>query len=202
MAIYHDAYLFLADDFAEFLKQHEKVNPEEMVLEFMQDEFVLKLSDDYGSWDYQGVKTTLAEYKEHKSSLATFEFIVFLYKYLSSFSKHPDGLGSSWRAIDDENSLDENARKSLVNGHRFSSFVRNWEIDELAIWKDLSGEISPPSTASSLGFLNRDEVISLYQTVKDCKATNKEGEIAFSKTLTMLEAALEAKTGLCLIKSG
>jgi hypothetical protein len=206
MAIYHDAYLFSADDFAKFLREHEKAELEAKVLEYMQDEFVLKLCDNYGSWDYQGVKTYLDEYKEEKSRLTNFEFILFLYKYLSTFSKHPDGLGSLWRVILDEASILENTRRSLVNGQPFDTFVRDWKIHELGVWRALDGEIAPPSTASSLGFMTKEEVLRVQQEILEIKAKlgtdKKELDFALSKSLSMLQSAIENKLGLCLILSG
>ena len=68
MAIYHDAYLFSADDFAKFLKKHD-TEPKQLgaiALQYHQDQFVQELCDRYGSWDYQGVETYLNEYKGNK----------------------------------------------------------------------------------------------------------------------------------------
>lgn len=212
MAIYHDAYLFSPDTFANFVREHasDEINTWDKLIEqtciFAEDSFVLALSDTYGGWDYEGIKAELAEEAEDKPYLARFIFMIYLYKYLAKFPNRIQGLGHDWLVIENSDLLNNYDKNLLIYGHPFTTFVQEYQIKQTLFGNHLGNDINPHSTGGQAGYLSHKEVSNLYESVQKVILKQASSDInthsVFVKAKTMLEESISAKTGLCLIISG
>jgi|GEM_PF-6239186 len=218
VAIYHDAYLFSPDEFADFIYENASTKTTtwnqliERALMFAQDNFVADLCDNYGGWDYESVKRELADEIANKPYLAKFIFIIHLYKYLAKFKQHPDGLGHDWKKIgalgshiSDTVSPSLNTTHSLVYGIPFLDITKRKQVEQSLFNGYVEGYIQPFSTASYAGYLEHEQILKFYEEVQQIKNSLSEDDERYSaveKAIVMLQAAINANKGLCLIQSG
>lgn len=212
MSIYHDAYLFSPDKFADFIQQNMPGQSDdwqkliEKTLIFAEDSFVLELSDNYGGWDYESIKAELAEEVDDKPYLVQFIFMIYLYKYLGHFSNHSMGLAHDWHTIENSNLLSEDDKNLLIYGHPFTVFAQKWHIEQTLLGRNITNDLHPFSTGGQAGYLSHAEVSNLYERIQtlilEQASTDIDMHSAIVKAKAMIEIAIKAKTGLCLIISG
>lgn len=173
---------------------------------FAEDSFVLELADIYGGWDYESIKAVLAEEVDDKPYLARFIFMIYLYKYLGHFSNHPMGLAHDWHTIENSNLLSEDDKNLLIYGHPFTVFAQKWHIEQTLLGRNITNDLHPFSTGGQAGYLSHVEVSNLYERIQtlilEQASTDINMHSAIVKAKAMLEIAIKAKTGLCLIISG
>ncbi len=211
MAIYHDAYLFSPDEFADFIQQHRKSdgNRDDLIKQailFAKDKFVLELADMYGGWDFESISQELNEETDDRSYLARFIFMIYLYKYLGQIPNRIQGHGHHWLVIENSNFLSAEDKNLLIYGHPFQSFVAENQINQGIFGEHLSGDLHPFSTGGKAGYLSHAKVKELFESVQkvvlEQLSAHPDTHYVMVKAKNMLAAAIKAETGLCLIISG
>jgi hypothetical protein len=230
MAIYHDAYHFKPDEFADtvlpFVRELQKraegqQQLHEAVLErFEQSSRAQALAMEYGGWDI-GTLYDVAARPEPNRPQDTARWILFLlYDYLYPVPSEL-GLQDKWRvmgSILDGLGWHTSDRPLLIHGHSFGYFAQVWIADRAESQAYAKGDLEywehvwPGSTASQIGWLDYADVRRLLHKLETDQTRLAEVTLqsidaetirqSYQLALQMLRSASEARCGLCLITSG
>jgi hypothetical protein len=224
MGIFHEAYFFQPNEFAAKIStyiadratgqlKYQQLRSDVLAL-FDQSPFVRTLADIYGSWDKEGVDSTIPEDQPRERDTGSL-IMYLLYNHLSGPKDHRLGLGphlDEFYQILDVMGWSKQKRGLLIAGRSFYEFAQKWlyaEREAVSIpgyWN----HVYPHSTVPRAGWLDFGDVKKLLDDLSTDEHKIPTMKLAGNATPTeiyqmaqdMLLAAKANKSALVMISSG
>lgn len=217
MTVVHDAYLFDPQHFRSALESTLREGTWSIDLDRLQTKalqafdtqpFVALLADRYGGWDRPSIEELSMEDEAIENGAADVWLSLILYAELEPFRPdEPAGLAAEWRVTQQsliDSGWSTRDAEFAVHGHRLSSIFALAPSRPAIVplpSNDLRlrlHQFSPPSTASCAGWLSFHDVLALRHRLAQVTPIHPP----ITRYVTLLDAAIDRQSAVCIIQSG